>query len=185
MDELGKKIDKDSNNFFKQLPKVSQERMELAQYFIECYIASRQGLTKLGILRTERNLQGDYAEWLAAEIMGLKLVQSTVQKAYDAVDDVGKTYQIKSRLVESLSQNTSFDLRSIDSYFDYLVCVFLSPKLDLLAIIRVPYKVVRELGIQTKTTFRFRWNKQVSKDPRIEWIWTKETSKPKTEGDMD
>ncbi len=49
--------------------------------------------------------------------------------------------------------------------------VFLSHSFDLLAIIQVPYEVVKELGTQTKSNFRFRWNKQVSKDPRIKWIW--------------
>ena len=164
-------MDGNPNNISERLTDVSQEKLELAQYFIKCYIAAREGLKKLGILRTERNLQGDYAEWLATEMMGLKLMPSAVHKAYDAVDKNGKTYQIKSRLVKSLNDNTSFDLQSIDSHFDYLVGVFLSHSFDLLAIIQVPYEVVKELGTQTKSNFRFRWNKQVSKDPRIKWIW--------------
>jgi len=30
--------------------------------------------------------------------------------------------------------------------------------------------VVKELGNQTETTFRFRWNKKIAEDPRIEWF---------------
>ncbi|MBK3333120.1 hypothetical protein GWK41_08560 [Persephonella atlantica] len=160
-----------SNNWLDYISNSDREKAELAQYFIKCYVGARQGLTKLGILRTERNLQGDYAVWLSAKILGLEIVSIHLQKLYDAKDTQGKTYKIKSRLVKNLNQNTSFDLQNIDRSFDYLLCVFLSPSFDLLGMIRVTYEVVRELGSQTKTTFRFRWNKQTSKDPRIEWIF--------------
>jgi hypothetical protein len=38
-------------------------RRELAQYFIQSYLAARNGLRGLGILRSERALQTDYAEY--------------------------------------------------------------------------------------------------------------------------
>ncbi len=68
-----------------QLAGHALEKLELAQYIIRCYSASRQcltrlGLTRLGILRSERSLQGDYAEWLVAELLGLQLARSGVQK---------------------------------------------------------------------------------------------------------
>ncbi len=148
------------------------EKKELAQYFIKCYLAARQGLTKLGILRSERTLQSDYAEWLVAELLDLQLAPSTIQKAWDAKDAQGRTYQIKSRQVSNLSENTSFDLRRIEEPFDYLVCVFFSCTFELLGIARVPYAVVRELGRQTATSFRFRWNKRTASDNRIEkLVW--------------
>ena len=145
--------------------------LELAECFIKSYIAAREGLTKLGILRSQRTLQVDYAEWLCAKLLGLKLEPNLVQKGYDAKDDLGNTYQIKSRIVKSLYKNTSFDFRDIDLKFDYLLCVFLSPAFDLLAIACVPYKVVQELGTQTTTSFRFRWNKKTAKDSRIKWVF--------------
>ncbi len=63
-----------------QLAGHALEKLELAQYIIRCYSASRQCLTRLGILRSERSLQGDYAEWLVAELLGLQLARSGVQK---------------------------------------------------------------------------------------------------------
>lgn len=148
------------------------ERQELAQYFIKCYLAARQGLRKLGILRSERTLQSDYAEWLVAALLDLQLARSTTQKAWDAKDAQGRTYQIKSRIVRNLSQNTSFDLATIEEPFDYLVCVFFSPTLELLGVARVPYTVVRELGVQNANNFRFRWNKRTASDNRIEkLVW--------------
>ena len=154
--------------------KTSQKR-RLAQGFIQSYLAARQGLTDLGILRSERNLQGDYAEWLVAEMLGLRLASSMVQKGIDATDKQGRvSYQVKSRVVTTLEQNTSFDFATIATHFDYLVCVFFSPELEPLGVVRVPYEVVRELGVQNNNNFRFRWNKRTANDARIEkLLWTK------------
>lgn len=147
----------------------------LAQDFIQCYLAARQGLKKLGILRSERNLQGDYAEWLVAQRLELRLAPTTIQKAIDATDKQGRTYQIKSRMVRSLTASTSFDFSTLTTKFDWLVCVFFSVRLELLGIVRVPYNVVRELGIQNgPADFRFRWNRRVSQDARIEKLFWKE-----------
>lgn len=150
---------------------ASEEKLKIAKNFIKGYAAARQGLQQLGILRSERNLQGDYAEWLAKELLSLELASNSIQKGYDAKDSNGRLYQIKSRTVGTLEQNTSFDMRSIDEPFDYLVCVFLSQEFDLMAVIKVPYQVVHELGNQTKTTFRFRWNKRVMNDHRIDKVF--------------
>ncbi|MBT8573789.1 hypothetical protein G6699_09460 [Polynucleobacter paneuropaeus] len=67
------------------------------QELITNYINSRDALKVAGILRTDRNLQGDYAEWIVAKKLNLALSESTIQKGFDAVDAEGKTYQIKSR----------------------------------------------------------------------------------------
>ena len=151
------------------------EKRDLAQYFIMCYIASRQGLTKLGILRSERNLQGDYAEWLVSESFGLQLEPNTVQKGYDATDREGHTYQIKSRIVKTLQQSTAFNFARDETRFDYLIGVFFSPSFHVLGVVRVPYQAVRELGVQNANKFRFRWNRKTASDPRIEKLsWSGE-----------
>ncbi|GBD09490.1 hypothetical protein HRbin22_01745 [Candidatus Thermoflexus japonica] len=153
-----------------------QEKRELARSFIKCYLAAREGLTRLGILRSERTLQADYAEWLVAGLLGLELASSGTQRGWDAIDPQGKTYQIKSRIVGNLDKNTSFDITTIDRPFDYLIGVFFSPELELLGVIRVPYDVVRELGSQNRNSFRFRWNKRIANDERIEKIvWPPES----------
>ena len=155
----------------------AQEVLSIGEYFIRCYVASREGLKRLGILRSDRTLQGDYAEWVAAQVLGLRLEPSGVAKATDAWDDEGYSYQIKSRIVRSLFQSTSFDFRNIEHHFDFLIAVFLSPSFEVLAMLKVPYGVVRELGSQTKSTFRFRWNQSMAQnlDPRIEpVIWPDE-----------
>jgi hypothetical protein len=126
---------------FKDIEKIRTEKFRVAQALIRCYLGSRQGLSELRILRSERNLQGDYAEWLVAELLRLKLAESTIQKGYDATDRKGRTYQIKSRIVDSLAKNTSFDWRDINHRFDFLIGVFFSRSFEVLQIIRVPYEV--------------------------------------------
>ena len=129
-----------------------------SEKLIAQYLEAKQALKNLGILRTDRSLEGDYAEWLISNNLGLKLSESTIQKGYDATDISGNTYQIKSRVVETLNHNTSFDIKNIDFEFDYLICVFFNANLKLLKLLKIPYKVVVQLGIQNQSSFRLRWN---------------------------
>ena len=155
------------------MKKKFEEKKELAQHYIQSYLAARQGLRKTGILRSERSLQGDYAEWLVGEMLGLKLTPSTIQKGYDAKDKYGHAYQIKSRLVKSLNSNTSFDFRKIEAKFNYLICVFFSTTFELLGVVRVPFKVVQELKRENEQRFAFRWNRKIAGDGRIRKIFWK------------
>ena len=77
-----------------------RKKQESAKHFIKIYLAARQGLIKLEILQSEKTLQGDYGEWLAAELLGLKPARSKNQCGWDAIDSNGRTYQIKSRIVK-------------------------------------------------------------------------------------
>jgi len=141
--------------------------LELAQDIIKCYLSARDALWKLGILRSERMLQGDFAEWLVSKMFGLKLPDNTVQAGFDAEDDSGKKYQIKSRIVPEALAHTAFDIADIDGDFDFLICVFFTESLALRGVVQVSRDAVRELGSQTKKKFSFRWNRETSQDPRI------------------
>ena len=136
--------------------------MEQVNKIIAQYLNAKKQLKELGILRTDRALEGDLAEWLVAKQLNLKLADSNVQKGYDATDDDGKTYQIKSRIVSDLSQYTSFDIKNIDFDFDFLICVFFNPTLEIIKLLNVPRKVVIELGTQNELSFRLRWNKSTA-----------------------
>jgi hypothetical protein len=153
------------------LTNSATEKFELGQCFIKSYLASREGLKRLAILRSDRTLQGDYAEWLVAELMGLKLAENTVQKGYDAMDAEGNRYQVKSRLVSSLTEISSFNMKNADEEFDYLICVFFSRDMDLLGVIQVAHEDVKRLGHLNQNSFRFRWNKRVANDPRIKRVY--------------
>ncbi|QWC95854.1 hypothetical protein G6733_03575 [Polynucleobacter paneuropaeus] len=140
------------------------------QELITNYIKSRDALKEAGILRTDRNLQGDYAEWIVAKKLNLTLSESTIQKGYDATDDEGKTYQVKSRMVYAADQQTSFDFQSLDHKFDFLIAVFFNKDLGVIKIIKVPYEAVLKHAFKNKTNYRFRWYKGMSENAYIKDI---------------
>jgi hypothetical protein len=159
------------------IKKIQLNRLEdrhslaVASHLIACYLSSRAGLKQLGILRTERTLQGDFAEWLVAHLLDIQLNPNTVEKHFDAADAAGRKYQIKSRIVTSMSQSTSFDFRNGELGFDFLVTVFFDKNFEVLAVLRVAREVVVALSHQTASTLRFRWNRSCAKDPRVERIY--------------
>lgn len=111
------------------------------------------------------------AKWEAARLLRLTRVPEGSHESYDASDSAGKRFRIKCR-TGTPEESTSFDFRhenflSLGRVFDELVCVFQSHDGDILAVYRVPYEVVRELGVQNRDSFRFRWNRKVAGDKRI------------------
>lgn len=134
---------------------------------IRAYVASRKRLAALGILRSERSLQSDYAEWFASKILHLKLARSAVEPGWDAKDRCARTYQVKSRVVPGLPATTAFHFSRPLPRFDFLVCVFFTRRLELLALVVVPRNVVADLARDDKQGLRFRWNQAAAGDPRI------------------
>jgi hypothetical protein len=159
----------------KDLKIFNTEKFQVAQALISCYLGSRQGLRELGILRSDRNLQGDYAEWFVVKFLNLKLAKSIVLKGFDATDRKERTYQIKARIVDGTGKNTSFDIVNIRNRFDYLIGVFFSRSLEILQIIQVPYEVVAEMCKENKDNYRFRWNKKAMVDQRIKRLLNEKT----------
>ena len=159
-----------SSKFKLEEPEASRS-LAIASHLIACYLSSRAGLKELGILRTERTLQGDFAEWLVAQLLDIQLCSNTVEKHFDAKDATGRKYQIKSRIVENMSQSTSFDFRSNELGFDFLVPVFFDPKFDVLAVLQVSKDSVVAMSHQNSSTVRFRWNRSCAKDSRVERIF--------------
>lgn len=148
------------------------EKYSQAQKLVHAYLTAHQELIALGVIRTNKGVLGDYAEWLVANILKLELAKSGVQKGYDAVDQHGRTYQIKART--TTGRNTSFDFKNIAFPFDFLVIVLFSPAYELVDIRIVPYEVVKEMGVQNQARFSFRWNSVNSHDPRVKKIeWDK------------
>ena len=127
------------------------EALAVAEHSVRAYVATRDGLRQLRILRSELSLQADYAEWLVARLLNLTLSKSGVEKDVDAVDENGKKYQIKGRIVRSISATTSFDFRRRETdAFDYLVAVFFKPSLEVLGVVRVPGAVVFSTGLRRR-----------------------------------
>lgn len=84
-------------------------------------------LKQRGVIRTNNNPVGDYAEWLVSQKLNLNLEKNS-KKSYDAEDEsTGETYQIKARWecggVSGQSRQLSM-LRNLEKNdFDNLVVV--------------------------------------------------------------
>lgn len=142
---------------------------------LDGYLSARTALKEAGVLKSDRTIQSDYAEWLVARRLHLRLMQSSVQAGYDAVDARGRTYQVKARVVRSLAATTSFDFRSFEHSFDFLVGVFLDDQLNLLGMIKVPFSVVAEISQSNKGSRRLRWNRTTAQDSRFERLYWQES----------
>ena len=52
------------------------------------------------------------------------MIRQELHTWFDAVGEEGNLYQIKSRIVEDITQSTSFDLSDINHRFDYLILYY-------------------------------------------------------------
>lgn len=77
-----------------------------------------------------------------------------------------------------MSQNTSFDFRGPEIECDFLAAVFFDRNFEVLAVLRVSREVVIALSRITSSGPRFRWNRSVANDHRIERIFWREPSNP-------
>ena len=135
------------------------EKNYLIHRLIANYVKSRDDLNEAGVLRTVRNLQREYAEWLFAKKSNLTLAESMIKKRFDAIDAQGKTHQVKSSMVCAKEQINSFEFHSIAHKFKYLIGVFFNKELE---VNKVSYEEVIEHTIKNKTSYRFRWRKGVA-----------------------
>jgi hypothetical protein len=146
---------------------TSHESFERASKAFRAYRAARDELKALGVIRSERSVAGDYGEWIAAQMLDLKLADSGVQAGYDAMDSRGKTYQVKTRIIADINAATSFDMRLEFHPFDYLVGVLVSPACELLAVFRLPASEVASRAVTNRGSRRLRWT---SKCWDAEWV---------------
>lgn len=157
------------------------EKFETAQTEISKIIHARQELRRLGIVRSETSLQGDYAEWIVCRWLGLEANLSFVERGFDAIGiDEKSRYQVKARMVKTWPTSTSFDFNDGEFEFDFLIGVFVSPSFEILGIIQVSRKHAKELSTKRiredgTEDWRFRWNRKTSADPKVAKILWSET----------
>ena len=141
------------------------------------YLAARSALRDLGVIRSDRTVQSDYGEWLACKLFGLTPAVSGVQAGYDATDDQGQTYQIKTRLVTDLNATTSFDFKGFEHRFDYLIGVLLSRRDSrLLAIVQISYPDIATHARIYRSRRSFRWKKSCWSDPWVTVLYKSVTA---------
>ncbi len=149
-----------------ELPEFESVKEALATY-----CKARQRLRELGVLRSDRSVHGDFAEWLVCQMFGFQIASSGVQKGFDATDAEGNTYQVKARIVQRLEQATSFDMKDPGHPFDYLLGIFLTPAAEVLGIIRVSYTEVIGRASANPGRRSLRWTKAALNAPWVEFLY--------------
>ena len=142
----------------------------LAQSLIDTHLSIRANLKELGVIRTNRDVISDYGEWIAANLLNLKLVPNDVQKGYDSTDRKGKKYEIKARRQKKRGSPAYHFRQVTPKEFDFAVFVEFNQYLFPSMIAVVPYLVFKRHVTKTKRSFRFYFTKEMRKNPNIRFV---------------
>lgn len=103
------------------------------------------------VLRTGNNPVADYAEYVVAKRLKLKLATPS-QKSFDAIDEKRKKYQIKCRRITA--HNSSLQLGVIrnlkNSQFHFLIAVVFNEDFSVKSMYRIPKRVIEKYGRYSK-----------------------------------
>ena len=112
---------------------------------LRCFANILDELKERKVVRTRNNPVADYAEWLVTQQLGLSLERSS-KRGYDAIDQNGKRYQIKSRRLDPTNESKLLSvIRNLDTNeFDYLVGVLFNRDFTVKEAYKIPHGVIRE-----------------------------------------
>jgi len=135
-------------------------------------------LKRRKISRTENNPTGDYAEYLVAQKLGLRLEENS-ELGFDATDDKGIRYQIKGRRLTPGNRSTQLGaIRKLKEHeFDYLIGVLFDEVYRVQKVAKLPHVVVGEYAKYRShpNAHILLLNKAVLSDNRIEDLTKKFT----------
>ena len=111
---------------------------------LRCFADILDELKRRGVVRTRNNPVADYAEWLVARQLGLSLERKS-RSGYDAIDQSGKRYQIKSRRLDQTNESKQLSvIRKLDAgEFDYLVGVLFNRDFTVMEAYKIPHGVIK------------------------------------------
>ena len=97
------------------------------------------------VIRTYNSPVGDYAEWLVAQKMNLKL-ETNSQKGYDAKSEDGIRYQVKSRWEKNGKPQRQLNvIRNLEQNdFDMLIAVIFDDDFSVKLACSVPKEVIKD-----------------------------------------
>ena len=112
---------------------------------LRCFADILDELRERKVVRTRNNPVADYAEWLVAQKLGLMLERNS-KRGYDAIDQNGKRYQIKSRRLDPTNESTQLSvIRNLEAGdFDYLVGVLFNRDFTVKEAYRIPHSVIKQ-----------------------------------------
>ncbi len=113
------------------------------QQLLEEYSLIMEELKERKIIRTSNNPVGDFAEYLVAKKMDLKLAVSS-NAGYDAKDDEGVRYQIKCRRITNHPRRRQLGvMRNLEKKdFDYLIALIFDNNFIVLEAYQIPFDII-------------------------------------------
>ena len=104
----------------KQMMKNPEDKknFDKAQKSLRIINKERKNLNQnLDVIRSNKLISPDYCEWLVATIINAKRADKTNEKGYDLIDEkTDKKYEVKSRQVNHINQQTIFHLKKEKRY---------------------------------------------------------------------
>lgn len=99
------------------------------------------------VIRTRNNPVSDYAEWIVAERLGLKLKPQNT-KGYDAIAPNGERYQIKARRLQQANSSRQLSvIRNLDGHeFDYLAGILFDNNFRIQEAYLIPHDAIFKYG---------------------------------------
>lgn len=100
-------------------------------------------LRKLGVTRSGR-VVSDYGEYVVCKKLGLKRADSSVNKGYDAIDDKGLKYEIKSRKATAWNKPTLFKIteKQLENS-NFVVVIEFDNDWNIVKLLKIPTKEVK------------------------------------------
>ena len=123
------------------ISKKNQGKFDESQKSLRKINIERNKLKDNDVIRSNKLISPDYCEWLVGAIINAERTQETNNEGYDLVGKVNgkeKKYEVKSRQVDHLNQQTIFHLKreSLKNNID-LICVLIRPNYEILGIFLV------------------------------------------------
>ncbi len=108
------------------------------------YTSIIEKLKKAGIIRTSK-VVADYGEYIASKEYNLKLALSSVNKGYDAVDNKGYKYEIKTRKASVGNKPTIFPVTQKQlKTMDFLIYVEFDNNWNLTRLLKIPVSKIKQ-----------------------------------------
>ena len=102
-------------------------------------------LIRRGVAKTRNNPVGDYSEWLICRRFDLDM-QANSKASFDAIDDSGIRYQIKSRRSESKSVQFS-TIRNLEHKgFDFVIALVFNYDYSIRFAVMIPHEIIPRLA---------------------------------------
>ena len=112
---------------------------------LEVYSLIIEELIRRGVIRTTNNPVADYAEYIVAKKLGLKLENNSTA-GHDAIDENNIKYQIKSRRNNDRNKSKQLGvIRNLElKKFDYLIGVIFNDKFHVLEAYKIPVGAISD-----------------------------------------